>query len=199
MSFLPEFEFGLWNAWIMVVAYLVASFVPLMLGGKQAEARMEGEPGFGQWDLRTRAGVITDHAILMPLTLLYSFFVPLERGNWWLYSGLVIGAVAIVMTAATSIVFTTAPLDEPITTGVYAFSRHPMYVSRILLYAGLGLAGTSWVFLLCAVVDVVAWQLAMPEEERHMTRKYGAAYEDYLRRTPRWIGIPKSEKPVGVS
>ena len=45
MSPLPDFEFGLWNAWIVVVAYLAASFVPMMLGGKQAEARMEDEPG----------------------------------------------------------------------------------------------------------------------------------------------------------
>jgi protein-S-isoprenylcysteine O-methyltransferase Ste14 len=191
MSPLPDFEFGLWNAWIVVVAYLAASFVPMMLGGKQAEARMEDEPGFREWDQRSRVGVIIDHAVLMPLTLLYSFVVPLERGNWWLYSGLVISALAIVMAAAASIVFTTAALGGPMTGGIYAFSRHPMYVSGILLYAGVGLAGTSWVFLLCAVVDVVAWYLAMPEEEQNMIAKYGAAYEDYLRRTPRWIGLPK--------
>ena len=97
MSLLPEFEFGLWNAWIIVVAYLAASFVPFMLGGKQAEARMEAEPEFREWEPRTRAGVVMDHAVLMPLTLLYSFFVPLERGTWWLYSGLMIAAAAIGM------------------------------------------------------------------------------------------------------
>jgi protein-S-isoprenylcysteine O-methyltransferase Ste14 len=74
-----------------------------------------------------------------------------------------------------------------------------MYVSGILLYAGVGLACSSWVFLLCAVVDVVAWQLAIPEEERNMTEKYGAAYEDYRRRTPRWIGFPKTKKLVEAS
>lgn len=199
MSLLPEFEFGLWNAWIMVVAYLAASFAPLMLGGRQAEARMENEPGFREWAPRTRAGVVIDHAVLMPLTLLYSFFVPLEPGNWWLYSGLVIGASAMAMAAAASIAFTKAPLDGPIMSGVYAFSRHPMYVSGILLYAGVGLAATSWIFLLCAAVDTVAWHLAIPEEERNMSEKYGAAYEDYLRRTPRWIGLPRARKLVDAS
>ena len=46
---------------------------------------MEGEPGFKDWSTATRVTAIVDHGILMPLTLIYSFFVPLSRGNWWLY------------------------------------------------------------------------------------------------------------------
>ena len=34
MSLLPDSEFGLLNAWILVVVYLAASFVPMMLGGR---------------------------------------------------------------------------------------------------------------------------------------------------------------------
>ena len=29
-------------------------------------------------------------------------------------------------------------------------------------------------------------------EERHCLEEYGDAYRDYMNRTPRWIGIPKS-------
>jgi len=31
-------------------------------------------------------------------------------------------------------------------------------------------------------------------EERFCLEKYGDAYREYMNRTPRWIGIPKSEK-----
>jgi protein-S-isoprenylcysteine O-methyltransferase Ste14 len=197
MSLVPDFDFGLWNAWIIVVVYLAVSFVPFMLGGKTAEDRMEGEPGFKDWSTAARVTAIVDHGILMPLTLIYSFFVPLERGNWWLYTGLLVCAIAIVIAAAASAAFATAPLEEPMTTGAYAISRHPMYVTGILLYLGVGLAGTSWIFLLCAVIDFAVWRMAVPEEEHHMVAKYGSAYEDYLQRTPRWIGWPKGRRLVG--
>ena len=199
MALVPDFEFGLWNAWIIIVISFVVSFLPLMVGGKKVEARTEGEPAFRETGTSFRAGIIVTHAVLMPLTLIYSFFVPLEQGNWWLYSGLLVSAAGIIMVAAASVTFATAPLGAPMTHGVYAISRNPMYLSGFLVYAGVGLAGTSWVFLVCAVVEIGAYGLAVPEEERNMVAKYGSAYEDYMQRTPRWIGLPRAKQPAGTS
>ena len=92
---------------------------------------------------------------------------------------------------AASVTFSTAPLDQPLTTGVYAISRHPMYVSGALVYTGVGLAGTSWVFMVCAVVEIVAYAGVVPIEEQVMLDKYGTAYRDYTQRTSRWIGLPR--------
>lgn len=199
MTLVPDFELGLWNAWIIMVTFYVASFLPFFVAGKKADARMQGEPSFGEAGVGARVGTIVTHVVLMPLTLIYSFFVPLQQGNWWLYSGLIVSAVAIVMALAASISFVTAPLDEPMTTGVYAVSRNPMYVAGVLVYAGIGLAGASWVFLAFAVIEMAAWAILVPEEERAMIAKYGTAYEEYMRSTPRWIGLPKSKQSVGAS
>ena len=198
MTLVPDFEFGLWNAWIVIVVSLIASFGPFMVWADKPEARTEGEPGFKDNSPRVRAGVIITHAVLMPGTLLYSFFVPLETGNWWLYSGLIVSGIGIVVAAAASVAFATAPLDQPLTSGVYAISRNPMYLASFRVYAGVGLAGTSWVFLLCAVLAFVGYSLVVPVEERVMVAKYGGAYENYLRRTPRWLGVPRARQPVGL-
>jgi protein-S-isoprenylcysteine O-methyltransferase Ste14 len=152
---------------------------------------MEGEPGFGKAGIGVRVAIIVTHVFLMPLTLAYSFFVPLEHGSWWLYAGLAVSLLGVALVLAASVTFVTAPLEEPLTTGAYAVSRHPIYASTFLVYAGVGLAGTSWVFLLAAVIGIGAYRLGVPEEERNMRVKYGPAYEDYMRRTPRWLGIPK--------
>ena len=74
-----------------------------------------------------------------------------------------------------------------------------MYVAGSLVYVGVGLAGTSWVFLGFAVIAMLAWRGGVPEEERNMVAKYGTAYEDYMRRTPRWIGLPKPRQTVATS
>ena len=192
MTLSPEFDFGWWNAWIILAGYYAASFFPFLAGGDKADARMEGETDLKEAGPGIRRAAIVDHAILMPLTFLYSLFVPLERGNWWLYSGLIISTLAIVMALAASISFASAPVEKPMTAGVYALSRHPMYLSRVIVFIGVGLAGTSWLFLLFALVDFVVWSFAVPEEEQHMVAKYGSAYEDYMRRSRRWIGLPSA-------
>jgi protein-S-isoprenylcysteine O-methyltransferase Ste14 len=34
------------------------------------------------------------------------------------------------------------------------------------------------------------------DEERFLLEKYGEAYREYIDQTPRWTGMPKSEKKV---
>jgi protein-S-isoprenylcysteine O-methyltransferase Ste14 len=193
----PDFELGLWNAWIIMAAFSAASFLVFMVNGSSAEARMEDEPSFGEAGAAYRVAIIVSHPVLMPLTMLYGVFVPLERGNWWLFSGLAVSVAAIAMALAAAVSFVTAPLDEPMTRGVYAISRHPMYTAAFLAYVGVGLAGASWVFLVFAVVRIVAWRFGVPEEEANMTGKYGASYEEHLRRTPRWLGLPRARRCLG--
>ncbi len=195
MSLVPEFDIGWWNAWIPLVAFYVASFGPLMSGGEAAEARMADEPSWKEAGLGARVATVVTHGVLMPLTLIYSLFVPLEEGTWWLYGGLAVSAVAIAMALAASLAFVRAPLDAPMTHGIYSISRHPMYVSMVAILLGVGLAATSWVFLLAAAIEWAAWVGAIPEEERAMVAKYGAAYEEYMEQTPRWLGIPR--RPSG--
>jgi protein-S-isoprenylcysteine O-methyltransferase Ste14 len=197
MRLVPQFQFGLWNAWLIVVTFLAASFLPFIVEGDTADVRMQGEPTPREWSASARVGMVITHGMLMPGTLVYSFFVPLERGNWWLYSGLVVSVLGIVVALAASLTFTIAPLDEPMTRGIYAISRNPMYLAGFLVYVGVGLAAASWVFLVCGVVEIAAYRLVVAEEERTMIGKYGAAYERYMRRTPRWIGPPRSPQIAG--
>ena len=134
---------------------------------------------------------LSTHVVIMPLTVVYSVFLPLKIGTVWLYVGLPIFALALAMTLMSSISFATTPLGEPVTKGVYRISRHPIYLSGFLLYVGIGIACASWVLLLCAVVWIVLWSIVVPTEERFLLKKYGDAYREYMNRTPRWIGIPK--------
>jgi protein-S-isoprenylcysteine O-methyltransferase Ste14 len=135
---------------------------------------------------------LSTHVVIMPLAFVYSIFLPLKLGTAWLYVGLLIFVLALVMTLITTYNFANTPLDEPVTKGVYRISRHPIYLSGFVLYAGIGIAGASWVLLLCAVLWIAFFQIVVPAEERFLLEKYGNAYREYMDRTPRWIGIPKS-------
>ena len=128
----------------------------------------------------------------MPFTIIYSIFLPLKIGTAWLYVGLAIFILASVMSVITSVNFATTPLDEPITKGVFRISRNPIYLSGFLLYTAIGIATESWIILLCAILWVVLFHVVLPSEEHFLLEKYGDSYREYINKTPRWIGFPKS-------
>jgi protein-S-isoprenylcysteine O-methyltransferase Ste14 len=152
---------------------------------------MAGEPSGSEQKRVTRMVNVITHVIIMPFTLIYSIFLPIKLGTWWLHSGLLIYLLGIVMVLLYSISFASAPVGEALSKGIYAVSRHPAYFGFFLGYAGIGLACASWVFLLCALVWIGAWQVGVVEEERMLLEKYGEAYRQYMNRTPKWIGLPR--------
>jgi protein-S-isoprenylcysteine O-methyltransferase Ste14 len=175
-----------------MVLFLVASTLPLYIGKEKSEHRHEGEPTADELERTTRIAHAITHVVILPFALIYSIFVPLKLGTVWFSAGLLICLLGLVMVLASSISYSSAPLAEPMSKGAYAISRHPMYFGMFLGYVGTGVACASWVFLLCALVWIVAWNFGVIEEERILVHKYGDAYREYMNRTPRWIGIPKS-------
>jgi protein-S-isoprenylcysteine O-methyltransferase Ste14 len=153
---------------------------------------MEGEPAGKELKKATRAAHVITHAIIMPLSLILGIFVPLKLGTWWFYSGLLVYLAGLVMVFMCSIEFATAPLRQPMVKGIFSISRHPMYTGFFLACFGIGIACASWVFLLCAVVWIVSWRFGVVEEEHILLEKYGEAYRQYMTRTPRWIGFPRT-------
>jgi len=86
------------------------------------------------------------------------------------------------------------PPDRPATEGLYRISRNPIYLSTSLMFIGVGIACASWLLLLLIAISIILQNSLIDAEERWCLEKYGDAYREYMNRTPKWIGIPKSEK-----
>ena len=198
MSLVPEFELGLWNAWIITVSGFLTmggGLFPIFLINSETMKKRIGESlTWSEFSKTQKIVTLITHLLIMPLTIVYSIFLPLKLGTVWFYVGIPICLLALVMGIMAGVAFVTAPLDEPITKGVYRISRHPMYFGGFLEYVGIGIACASWIFLLCAVVWIITWNIGVIEEERICLKMYGDAYREYMNKTPKWIGIPKSEK-----
>lgn len=72
--------------------------------------------------------------------------------------------------------------------GVYRFTRNPMYLGMALAYLGLalGTASPAALVLFPASVAVIQTQV-IAREERYLTAKFGAEYLDYKANVRRWI------------
>jgi protein-S-isoprenylcysteine O-methyltransferase Ste14 len=198
MSLTPEFELGLWNAWIItVLGFILPNITSYIMPQKYKEVvnKRMGKIKWSEFSKTVKIVLIITQVIIMPFTIIYSFFLPLKLGTVWFYVGLPISILGIIMPFVAGVSFATAPLDKPITTGVYRISRNPEYFSVFLQYLGIGMSGLSWVFILCAVAWIISFHIEVVQsEEPSLIEKYGDAYREYMNRTPRWIGIPKSGK-----
>jgi protein-S-isoprenylcysteine O-methyltransferase Ste14 len=86
---------------------------------------------------------------------------------------------------------TPAPIDPPkqlVMEGPYRIVRNPMYWSVLFVMLGealafrsLALAEIGCVFFACTALFVMVY------EEPLLHEKFGAEYEEYCRRVPRWI------------
>jgi protein-S-isoprenylcysteine O-methyltransferase Ste14 len=86
---------------------------------------------------------------------------------------------------------TPAPIDPPkelVAVGPYRFVRNPMYVAGIIALFGWILWSPSLPLILAPFLFFTAAHLFVTGyEEPTLKNKFGAAYEEYCRRVPRWI------------
>jgi protein-S-isoprenylcysteine O-methyltransferase Ste14 len=195
MSLIPAFEIGLWNAWIFWAAMILSMIIPDFIKSKEAKERSKRA---SQWapfkKKKDKILALSTHMVIMPVSIIYSIFLPIKIGTAWFYTGLVILIAALVISLMSTISFAITPVDKPFTGGIYSISRHPVYLSGFLLYLSIAIASASWIILLCAVLWLVFLHIVIPAEESHLIDQYGEAYREYRNSTPKWIGIPKSTR-----
>jgi protein-S-isoprenylcysteine O-methyltransferase Ste14 len=189
VSLIPAFELGLWNAWILVIPMLIILFSDM----RATASRESGKAGDFQL---TRKEKRLTYAIFLPMDVSWvcAVFLPLQLGTVWLYSGIIVCLFGMIFTSVAILNFATSPKDKVITKGLYSVTRNPAYIGLLLMQIGLGIACASWLYLLLAVVLAILLNANLSAEERYCLYRFGDDYRNYKNRTPRWIGIPKSEK-----
>ena len=190
MSFVPAFRLGLWNAWILKLLGILVVAVTGSLSNKEAMEKFGENLTVPHTKIEEMSGRLI--SLLSLPFILYSFFLPLKLGTRWFYVGLSISFLALAIAFSSVISFTTTPLDKLVTKGAYGISRNPICLAGFLLDFGIGLACTSWIFLLYAIVDLALMNTMLKAEERFLREKYGDAYTEYKNSTPKWIGIRTS-------
>jgi protein-S-isoprenylcysteine O-methyltransferase Ste14 len=75
-----------------------------------------------------------------------------------------------------------------VTSGVYRWTRNPMYLGMALAYVGGSfVVNSGWCLVLLPVAVVLVQLLAIRPEERYLTGKFGESYKRYRSQVPRWM------------
>ena len=189
MSAIPAFEIGVWNAWIFM-AYLLLIMIYFIYVALKKDVPTVNESGLSRI---AKIFASSSKLLLFPV-MIYSIFLPMILGTAWFYIGLPITLLGLIGITIVLANWAITPPNTPITKGLYRYSRNPMYVTMFVFLLGLGIVTASWVLLLLFIVFVVGCVVFISVEEQSCLDKYGDAYREYMKRTPRWIGMPKSGK-----
>jgi protein-S-isoprenylcysteine O-methyltransferase Ste14 len=192
MSFIPGFEIGIWNTWIFMVAWVFFHVVPLDWPIFRYDIKAIFRKGSALPPYNKNEKIINNLGTVVWFVLfIYSVFLPLPLNTPLLYVGIALFLLGLVIYEIAGIPWATTAVDEPITKGLYRYSRHPIYIGVFIQYIGIGIASASGLFLLLFIVQIVLSIIVVDAEERFCCERYSDIYRKYMSKTPRWIGIPR--------
>ena len=148
------------------------------------------------------AGVRVPPPILLIVAILSGYCLQqlwaLELTNWsgWYVAAWALIGVGVIILVASWVQFLRAktnirpdkPSSNLIQSGLYRFSRNPIYVSGLLLQLGIALLMNNlWIVLLVPVSKVVFDRYVIAREEAYLERAFGEVYVAYKRTVRRWL------------
>ena len=120
-------------------------------------------------------------------------FLPRTPGHWT--GGCLIGAALSLGIWAVLTFRRAGTTPDPhgdvtafVTTGPFAFSRNPMYVTNVVFQIGAAFVlDNGWILMLAPVTWLLLDRIIIAGEEHYLADKYGATYNAYRGRVRRWL------------
>ena len=133
-------------------------------------------------------------AFAVPLLLIAPSTRRQELSPWGL-APLGLGVAVLLLTVREFYVAgrgTLAPWSPPrtlVTSGLYRYTRNPMYVGVLLILCGWAIGFRSWPLAIYAAAVAIAVHLRVVlHEEPFLARTHGDAWTAYRARVGRWLG-----------
>ncbi len=142
-------------------------------------------------------------ALLISIALAYALSIwwPIADiaflGRIWAASLLIAAGLGLMLAAAWALwrAHTTINPIHPersrylVTSGIYRFTRNPIYLGDALILAGVVFwLGNAFSLLVIAAFVVFLDQVQITTEEKALQGVFGEDYTDYRARTRRWVG-----------
>jgi protein-S-isoprenylcysteine O-methyltransferase Ste14 len=183
MEWLPEFKWGWLNGWILLALLVVTDGILFLAFRKETVERLFDRSGWTRWQV-----IITVVGKLLALvTIVLIVFSPLKLGNPVFIVGVVLVGLGLMGLVKALIDFRSVPPDQPVTHGIYRFSRHPQNIASSTVILGSTIAIGSWLALILFILARIFLHANLLAEEEICLKEYGEAYLRYMERTPRYL------------
>ena len=183
MALLPELELGWLNGWILLAFEFLIQGSLLLIFPKDVVARLFDRTG---WSVKQRVFTILGKVFSL-ICLVLIILTPLKITSSTFVLGLILYATGLVGLVLAMWNFKDTPLGQPVTKGVYRFSRHPQIVALFFIFLGICLAISSWAALLALVLSKLFQHYGILAEEEVCLGQYGESYRVFMGSVPRYL------------
>jgi protein-S-isoprenylcysteine O-methyltransferase Ste14 len=140
--------------------------------------------------LWSRLPLPEQHLVGIPVGLALDRLIGRRGPRWTRPIGLPLAAAGVLVNLAAVRARGADPLEQPsrlVQSGIYAVTRHPMYVGWSMIHLGTAL-------LLCSPGIALSWPVAVAlvhreirREERQLAKGFGAEFAAYAALVPRYV------------
>ena len=135
------------------------------------------------------AGFILEYFVIDFGNLPFTLPLRLSLGGILIFVGLLLIILAkIEFSKAQQPSMPGKPTTRIVNTGIFKYSRNPLYLGIVITVAGVGITfDILWFIILDIPLGMLFhWTLIMPEEQ-YLLEKFGNDYELYIKNTRRWL------------
>lgn len=174
-----ELSIGIYNTWILSLIYLIISFGFVFLIPKHNIAKFVEVPKIKYFNL-------LNHILYYSFFAL-SIFVPIKTNSVWLIVAVVFFVFGILLYSTSIFYFAISEYNRAVTEKIYQISRHPVYLSFLIIGISISLAGTSLLLLIIVFLHFITTYFIAKEEEKQCLEKYGDEYKSYKEKVRMFI------------
>lgn len=192
--FIPVWTFHYWQAWIFLAVFSLSvfaiTFYLMKKDPKLLERRVSAGPGAEKEKSQKILQFVAQIAFLLVI-----IFPSVDHRFGWSFvpayisiigDALVVLGLYIVFLVFKENTYTSAIIDvdtkqKVVSTGPYAFVRHPMYGGALIMLLGIPLALSSWWGLLAIIPIKVVIVLRLLDEEKFLG-KHLSGYMEYTKK-----------------
>ena len=165
-----QFGFGLFGAWWFSLIYLIFAYGLWFIFPKFVQIRFAKT-------LEVKY-VSFIYKYLYFLLLVSSTYILFEI-NFYFYFGIILYIIGLTIYISAIYYFSINEIDLVVTSGIYGYSRHPVYLGFFIMWLGVAISCLSTlIFLLIILIGFFSYQIAL-SEENYCKKKYGKVYLEY--------------------
>lgn len=182
MTLYPSLTLTLLNGFLLVLPLFALRFGLPSLIRKTSLAELDHFPPLeGRENIALRIYFITNtFLIFSPLLAQIKFHGSSSWTGWFVYlAGVLILGISLANFSATRTGFAQ--------TGLYRFSRNPIYIGYFLFFIGVAMLIGSWTHLAVTLFYQISVHYLILSEERWCKETFGKSYADFAERVRRYL------------
>jgi protein-S-isoprenylcysteine O-methyltransferase Ste14 len=183
LEFIPSLAIGWLNGWVFLAVFALTELIHIKICSKGVVIRLFDRKNWTQTQI-----IFTILGKVSTLINIILFFLsPFKIVSIDFVIGVVLYSIGLVGLHVAIYNFRKAPLDKPITTGLYKISRNPQIFTIYISFLGICLVIGSWISIILLTVSIIGGHFGILGEEKRLFEQYGESYAEYKKKVPRYF------------